>query len=325
MRKLLVSASVLGFATMLAAPLAAFEPGRTECIAPAQPGGGFDLTCRIAAEALIETGQIQQPMQVTFMPGGIGAVAYNHMNTRRKADENVIVAFSGGSLLNLAQGKFGQFDESNARWVASAGADYGAVVVRADAPWQTLTELVDALKADPRAIIFGAGGTVGSQDWMKAAIVAKAAGLEPNAIRYVAFEGGGESYTNLLGGHIHVYTGDISEQKANLEAGQVRVLAVMADERLPEPFGEIPTAKEQGLDVEWAIIRGYYMGPEVSDDAYNWWVAAFKAMYEKPEYAKILEEKGLFEFSLAGAEFDAYVKEQVESYRSLAREAGLLQ
>ena len=226
-----------------AGPLQAFEPSRPECIAPAQPGGGFDLTCRIAAEALIEGGHITRPMQVSFMPGGIGAIAYNAMNTTRAEDENAIVAFSGGSLLNLALGKFGKFDQDDARWVGSVGTDYGAVVVRADAPWASLAELSEAIKKDPKKIVIGAGGTVGSQDWMKAALLVKSVGVDPRQMRYVAFEGGGESSTNLLGGHIQVYTGDISEQQANLEAGLVRVLAVMAPERLPAPFDQIKTAK----------------------------------------------------------------------------------
>ena len=307
------------------APALAFEPGSPECIAPAKPGGGFDLTCRIAAEGLKASGQLDQPMRVTFMPGGIGAVAYNHMNTTRNDDGDAIVAFSGGSLLNLAQNKFGQFGVDDARWLASAGTDYGAIVVKADAPWKDLKELIAAMKADLPSIVVGAGGTIGSQDWMKAALLAEAAGADPKAMRYVAFEGGGESITNLLGGHIQVYTGDISEQGPHIEAGEVRVLAVLAPERLPAPYDQIPTAVEQGADVNWEIIRGYYMGPKVSDEAYDWWVDHFNAMYKSPEYQKVREDKGLFELNLSGDELTAYVKERVTFYKDLAQKAGLTQ
>jgi putative tricarboxylic transport membrane protein len=278
----------------------------------------------MAAQALLETGQIEQPMSVTFMPGGIGAVAYNAMNTTRAEDSDAIVAFSGGSLLNLAQGKFGQFDVDDARWIAAAGVDYGAIIVRPDAKWQTLQELTADLKNDLGSIVIGAGGTIGSQDWMKAAILVQAAGADPKAMRYVAFEGGGESFTALLGGHIQVYTGDVAEQVANIEAGQVRILAVLAPERLPAPFDQIPTAKEQGVDIEWEISRGYYMGPKVSDEAYNWWVQAFQAIYGTKEFAKIRADKGLFEFNLAGEQLDKYVHERVQYYRTLAKDMGLV-
>ena len=94
---------------------------KTECIAPAKPGGGFDLTCKLAQSALMEGKFIADPMRITYMPGGIGAVAYNAIVAQRPAEANTIVAFSGGSLLNLAQGKFGRYNENDVRWLAARG------------------------------------------------------------------------------------------------------------------------------------------------------------------------------------------------------------
>jgi len=310
----LVGAS--GFAAMA-------DIARPECIAPANPGGGFDLTCRVAQTGLAE--QIAEPVQVTFMPGGIGAVAYNLFNTTRTDDGNAIVAFSSGSLLNIATGKFGQWTENDVRWLASAGTDYGAVVVRADSPFQTLGEVMEAAKADPAGIVFGAGGSVGSQDWMKAAILLKAAGADPRAMRYVAFDGGGESIAALLGGSIQVYTGDVAEMAAHLGAGTMRILAVMAPERLGAPYDAFPTAKEQGYDAVWPIVRGYYMGKNVPDADYDAWVAAFNAAYATEGFARNQAEKGLLPYNLAGPEFAAQMKAGVESMRTIAREAGLIQ
>ena len=201
-----------------------------ECIAPAKPGGGYDLTCRLAANGLLETGLIEDPMLVTYMPGGIGAVAYNHVNGVRTDDPNLIVAASTGAAVNLALGKFGQYDASEVRWVGALGVDYGAIVVKADAPWQTLDELMTALQEDPTQVAFGAGGSVGSQDWMKAALTAKAADVDPRSLRYVAFEGGGEALAALLGNHIQVFSGDLSELKSQLESGDIRVLAALSEE-----------------------------------------------------------------------------------------------
>ncbi|MCQ6497991.1 hypothetical protein, partial [Vibrio parahaemolyticus] len=89
-----------------------------------------------------------KPMRVTYMPGGVGAVAYNTVVAQRPADGDTIVAFSSGSLLNLAQGKFGRFDEKAVRWLAAVGASYGAIAVKADSPYKTLGDLVEALKKD---------------------------------------------------------------------------------------------------------------------------------------------------------------------------------
>ena len=308
-----------------AAALASAAPlEKTECIAPAKPGGGFDLTCKLAQTALLDGKYIADPMRVTYMPGGIGAVAYNTVIAQRPDDPNIIVAFSGGSLLNIAQGKFGRYNENDVRWLAAIGADYGAIIVADSSPYKSLQDVIAAVKADPTKVVFGAGGTVGSQDWMKAALTAKAAGLDPKKMRFVAFEGGGEASTALQGGHVQVYSGDASEAVNQMKAGaKIRVLAVMADKRLKGELADVPTAKEQGADIEWPIIRGFYMGPKVSDADFNTWVDVFKKMMVTPAFEKLRAERGLFPFDLTGAEADKYIKERVVYYRKLAGDFGL--
>ena len=314
-------------ALLLACAAAAAIAGpldKTECIAPAKPGGGFDLTCKLAQSSLMEGKYIADPMRITYMPGGIGAVAYNAIVAQRPAEANTIVAFSGGSLLNLAQGKFGRYNEYDVRWLAAVGSDFGAVVVAENSPFKSMKELVAAVKADPTKVVFGAGGTVGSQDWMKAALTAKAAGLNPKSMRFVAFEGGGEAITALQGGHVQVYSGDASEAEEQIKAGaKIRVLAVMADKRLEGSLAAVPTAKEQGFDIEWPIIRGFYLGPKVSDADYKVWADTFAKMMATPAFAKLRAERGLFPFDKTGPELDAYVKQRVAYYRTLAADFGL--
>lgn len=297
---------------------------KTECIAPAKPGGGFDLTCKLVQSALVEGKYIADPMRVTYMPGGIGAVAYNTVVAQRPDSANTLIAFSGGSLLNLAQGKFGRYTENDVRWLAAIGTDYGAVVVAENSPFKSLKDVMAAMKADPTKVVLGAGGTVGSQDWMKAALTARAGGVNPKAMRYVAFEGGGEALTALQGGHIHVFTGDAAEAMQQIKAGaKVRLLAVMHDKRLAGDMAAIPTASEQGFDVQWPIIRGFYLGPKVSDADYKVWADTFSKMMATPAYNALRAERGLFPLAMTGAELDAYVKKQVAGYRKLADEFGL--
>jgi len=298
---------------------------KPECIAPAKPGGGFDLTCKLVQTALMDAKLIRDPMRVTYMPGGIGAVAYNAVIAQRPAEGNTIVAFSGGSLLNIAQGKFGRYTDSDVKWLAAVGADYGAIVVAKSSPYKTLKDLMAAVKKDPSKIVFGAGGTVGSQDWMKAALTARAAGIDFKAMRFVAFEGGGEATTALQGGHVQVYSGDASEAAEKLEAGApLRVLAVMADKRLPGRLADVPTAREQGFDIEWPIIRGFYMGPKVSDADFKAWTDAFNRVMATPQFEKLRAERGLFPFSMTGVELDVYVKRRVHEFARLAGDFGLV-
>jgi putative tricarboxylic transport membrane protein len=297
---------------------------KTECIAPAKPGGGFDLTCKLVQSALQDGKFIADPMRVTYMPGGIGAVAYNTVIAQKPDAANAIVAFSGGSLLNLAQGKFGRYTENDVRWLAAIGTDYGAVVVAENSPFKSLKDVMVAMKADPTKVVLGAGGTVGSQDWMKAALTARAGGVNPKTMRYVAFEGGGEALTALQGGHIHVFTGDAAEAQQQIKAGaKVRILAVMNDKRLSGDMANIPTATEQGFDVDWPIVRGFYVGPKVSDADYKVWADTFSKLMATPAYDKLRTERGLFPLAMTGAPLDAYVKKQVAGYRKLAEEFGL--
>lgn len=321
-RHALALLTLLGALPLQAAESAA-TPSRTECIAPAKPGGGFDLTCKLLQVSLQETGTIDKPMRVTYMPGGVGAVAYNAIVAQRPAEAGTVVAFSGGSLLNLSQGKFGRYGVDDVRWLAAVGTDYGMIAVRHDAPYKTLKDLVSAMARDPNSVVIGAGASIGSQDWMKTALLAKQAGVDPHKMRYVAFEGGGEPVTALLGNHVQAVSGDLSEMVPYIGGDKLRVLAVFSAERLPGKLATIPTAKEQGYDLVWPVIRGFYVGPKVSDGEYQWWKQTFDRLVKTDTFKAQRDLRGLFEFNLTGEALDSYVKEQVTQYREQAKAFGL--
>lgn len=299
-------------------------PSRPECIAPAKPGGGFDLTCKLAQAGLKDTGLLEDPMRVTYMPGGVGAVAYNKIVANDRANNDTIIAFSTGSILNLSQGKFGKFTEKDVKWLAAVGTDYGAIAVNADSPIKDLAGLVAELKSNPKAVSFAAGGSVGGQDWMQTAILAKAVGVNPSDMTYVAMEGGGEAITAVMGNHVTVVSAGIAEIMPQATAGKLRVLAVFADERLGGTMADIPTAVEQGYDVTWPVMRGYYMGPDVSPAAYDWWKASFDKLLADPKFAELREQQELLPFSMTGEELEAYVYKRTGELRELSAEYGLV-
>jgi putative tricarboxylic transport membrane protein len=299
--------------------------GRTaaECIAPANPGGGWDLTCRAAALLLREQGLIPHTLRVTNLPGAGGGIAYANVVARRHGDENVIVAASPATTLRLAQGQYGDFTHQDVRWLAALGADYGVVAVRAGAPWPSLDALLEAWRAAPGRFVVGGGSAVGGQDHMKMLVLARAAGIDPRRVRYVPFDGGGEALTTLLGGFIQVFSGDASEALGQIEARNVRVLAVFAAERVPGVLADIPTAREQGYDVEWVTWRGFYAAPGISDAAYQRWVDALRALEATPAWARVRERSALGPFYRGGAEFTRLVDDQVRTFRTLSAELGL--
>ena len=140
----------------------------------------------------------------------------------------------------------------------------------------------------------------------------------------MALEGGGEAVTAVLGNHIQVVSAGIAEMGPHIESGKVRVLAVFAKERLAGKLADIPTAKEQGYDVEWPVIRGYYMGPKVSDEAFNWWKGRFDKMLADPKFAELRSQRDLLPFAMTGSELEQYVLQQTEAMRTLSQEFDLI-
>lgn len=122
-----------------------------------------------------------------------------------------------------------------------------------------------------------------------------------------------------MGNHVQVVSGDLSEMVPYLSGDKIRVLAVFSENRLPGQLAGIPTAKEQGYDLVWPIIRGFYVGPKVSDADYQWWVETFKKLQQTDEFKKQRDLRGLFEFNMTGQQLDDYVKKQVTDYREQAK------
>ncbi|GJJ03761.1 C4-dicarboxylate ABC transporter substrate-binding protein [Duganella rhizosphaerae] len=307
---------------------AAAQAASLECIVPSKPGGAMDLTCKLAQKGLQGLSGAPKPppsdMHISYLPGGIGAVAWHSLVSQRRSEPNTLVAFSGGSLLNLAQGKFGKAKSSDVRWVAALGADYGMIAVRADSPYKTLGQLVAALKDHPEKVLIGVSGTIGSQDWLKMAMVVKTAGVDPKVLRFVALEGGGEAFAAMHANLVQAVSGDASEATLYAAGGNTRVLAILAEHRLPGVLANVPTAREQGIDVVWPIIRGVWMGPQVSDADYQHWVANFDRVLASPQFAQMRAASGLFPFGLTGDALAAYVKKAVDDYGRRAAELGLV-
>lgn len=308
----------------LAAAAAAAEPpapAPARCIVPAKPGGGFDVTCRLARLALGG----EPPLPVVYRPGGIGALVFNEAARGRLAPDE-LVAFSNGTLLNLAQGRFGRArGPDDVRWLAALAMDHGVVAVHRDAPWRDLRALLAALKADPSAVAFAAGGTIGSQDWMKAALLARAAGVGHKAMRVVAFEGGGDAVQALVGRHVQVLPGDAAEMAEQLQQGApLRLLAVLAPQRLPGALAAVPTAREQGVDLQWPILRGVYTSREAAPAFTEPLLRRLDDGAQQPGYARELARLGLQPVRLAGPALEREVAQQLQRYRADAAAFGLL-
>lgn len=309
---------------VLLAPLAAqaaWSPtGSVEFIAPANPGGGWDTICRTSVRALEKTKIMTLPAFVTNMPGGSGSVAIAHVVEKRKGDPNLIVAASNSLTFSMAI-KRTPYTYKDVTPLAQVASEFGGFVVRADSKFKTLADLVKTLKADPKSVTFAGGSAPGSLDHIKIALLGKAIGVVPTQMVYVPFQGGGEAMTALLGGHVDAAALDISEISGQLQAGEVRMLGIMSEKRL-KGFPDLPTLKEQGVDLVFPVWRGVYMAPGVPAEAVAYWSNAFQKMLASPEWAEETGKLGWEPVVRVGAEFVTYVNDEEARYEGLLKELG---
>ncbi len=318
-----ISIRTLGFSAFLIG--AAGAVSAAECIAPANPGGGWDFTCRQIGKILHEIGQESAPVQVTNMAGGGGGLAYSHVVNERNDDADLIVAASSATATRLAQNAYAGMTADQVRFGGAIGIDPGVIAVAADSPYMSLKDLVDAALADPGSVAFGGGSAVGGFDHLKPLMILKAAGLEDiTMIKYIGLDGGADAVTQTVGGFTQAMTGDISEIVGFLKAGEVRALAVLTEERVPG-FDDIPTAKEQGYDVVAGNWRGLYVPRGISDDQFHAWANKLQAVADSDAWAEAMAANGLAPFTMVGDDFQGYIDGLIADINQMSRDIGVIQ
>lgn len=320
-KALLTSAVVAVSATTLTTTTAS----AAECIAPANPGGGWDFTCRQIGKILFDIGAVDKPVQVTNMPGAGGGLAYGNVVNERSDDAELIVAASSATTTRLAQNAYAGMTADQVRFVGAIGADPGVIVVAADSPFQTLGDMVDAIKADPGSVAFAGGSAVGGFDHLKPLMVLKEGGFtDITKVKYIGVDGGADAITQTVGGFTQAMTGDMSEVVSFLANGDIRVLAVLTDARVPG-FDDIPTATEQGFPVIAVNWRGLYVPKGISDAKFDEWAGKLQQVADSDEWAEAMAANGLAPFTRVGGDFQSYVDGLVADIATMSKELGVTQ
>ena len=321
-RLLLVSLVLAGLgAPTGAAP--AFPDRPIEIIAPAGAGGGWDTLSRMTARALAEEKLVTQPITVTNMPGGSGAVAIANVVTRRKGDPYTLIAFSPALSLTIVN-RNTPYAYKDVSLITSLSTDYGILAVRKDSTINNLRTLMQVLKADPNAGVVAGGSAPGSLDHIVFAKAARAAGVDPLKVRYIPYQGGGEALASLLGGSASVLSTGASEVLGQMEAGTIRVIAVFSEQRLGGALRNVPTAIEQGYNVTFPIWRGFYGAPGMPDSAVKFWEDTLVKMSKSNAWAKVLRDTQWFPFVVSGDRFRKFIDDDTKSFETLLRELGFV-
>lgn len=299
-----------------------YPKGNFDMVAPAGAGGGWDLTIRTVAQTLGDTGLVSVSMPVRNAPGAGGAV---HLGTlqAKKGDAKTITVYSPPIIFFNLNGtsKYGFRDTTP---LARLIADYAAFVVKADSPYNSIQDVMDALKKDPKSVKIGGTSSVGSMDHVQFLIVAKAAGVKNlNKIDYVAFDDDGA--TQVLGGHIDLFSTSLADVMGLVQSGDLKCLAQTSDHRIGEGIQhEIPTCIEEGIDVTFANWRGIFGAPEMPKYAVKYWREKLAEMSKTDEWKAYEKKYGWDDAYLDAPEFTTFLEETENSYKSILGDIGML-
>jgi putative tricarboxylic transport membrane protein len=292
-------------------------------IAPATPGGGWDLTARSLAKTLQDEKLVPTPISVTNMTGGSGIVALAHIANNRRADPYTLAVFSPSLLYQIAL-KRTPLGVKDFTPIAALTADYGVLIVRRDSPYTDLRSILQAYSRNPSGVAIGGGSAPGGQDHIGGALMLKAAGQDATKMKFVAFQSGGDAMLALLGGHVDALFVTISQVVSQFEAGQIRPLAIFAEQRLSSPFRDVPVGREQGASLIYPVWRGMYMPPGVSAESVQYWDGIFRKLRATKAWHLVLDEYKWFDTYMSPDRFAPFVAKEVQDYETVLKELGFL-
>ncbi|MFN4164499.1 MAG: Bug family tripartite tricarboxylate transporter substrate binding protein [Ferrovibrio sp.] len=285
---------------------------------PANPGGGWDQTARSMEQALKQANLIKGA-QVTNVGGAGGAVGLPQFVNQWKGQGNALMVAGmvmvGALIANKSPVKLSQVTP-----IARLTGEFQVVVVPAASPIKSMADLVAAFKADPAKVSW-AGGSAGGSDHILAGMIAKAAGADPKKVSYVAYSGGGPALAALLGNQVTCGISGFGEFGEQVKAGKLRALAISADKR--QPGIDIPTIKEQGLDVELFNWRGVFAPPGVKDADRAAMIDLMTKMNASPAWAEQLKARDWTGIFLAGDAYAKYIEQENTRIEAILKEIGL--
>ncbi|HLM41337.1 MAG TPA: tripartite tricarboxylate transporter substrate-binding protein [Microvirga sp.] len=312
-RGALAAAAVLGLATSAMAQM------ELKIMAPAAPGGGWDQTARSMQQALSQSG-IAKSAQVTNVPGAGGSIGIAQLVNNSKGDGNQLMVMGyvmvGALLTNKSPITLDQTTP-----IARLTTEYEAIVVPANSPIKDAKDLAAAIKADPSKVTW-AGGSAGGVDHIAAALFAKAAGADPTKINYIPFSGGGEALAAILGGKVTAGISGYGEFESQVKAGKLRLIGLTSPTKTPNV--DVPSIKEQGVDLEIANWRAVVAPPGISADQKKALTDAMDRLAKSKEWQDILKQKGWEDAYVSGDAFAKILAEEQGRTKEVLTAVGLV-
>ncbi len=310
--------TLLGAALVAALAVPAFAADYT-IMAPAKPGGGWDATARAMQEVMQAEG-ISTSVQVQNVPGAGGTVGLAQFASTASGDASQLIV-GGYVMVGAILTNASPVSLTDVTPIARLTGEAVGIAVSASSPIQNINELVELMKADPGAVSWG-GGSAGGVDHITVGLLAKAAGVDPTKINYVAFSGGGEALAAILGNQVTVGISGVSEFLPQVEAGTMRMLAVSTAEKWVGT--DAPTLMESGYDVNVQNWRMIAAAPGLSAEQKAAVTADIDKLANSAGWKSVLETQGWANTYLSGADFDAQLATEIAATTTVLKDIGLV-
>lgn len=319
----LVAATLLSHANF---SWAAWQPTKTvEFIVPAGTGGGADQMARLIQGIVTKNNLMKASLIVVNKGGGAGAEGFLEVKNSKADPHKIIITLSNMFTTPLATGV--PFSWKDMTPVAMLALDQFVLWVNAEAPYKTPQDYFAAAKAAGGKLKMGGTGSK-QEDQIITALIEKAIGSK---FIYVPYKGGGEVAVQLVGKHIDSSVNNPIEAVAQWRGGKLRPLCVFDTKRMPykdkiadKSWGDIPTCKEGGLDVDYLMLRGIFMASGVSAEQTAFYVDLMQKVRATPEWKKFMEEGAFNQTFMTGSDYVRWVSNEEIRHRLLMQEAGFI-
>lgn len=293
--------------------------GTLTLLAPAAPGGGWDQTARVMQQVLRST-HLAPTAQVVNVPGAGGVIGLAQVVSSHRGNGRLLM-LTGLIMMGAIRTNDSPVTMEEVTPIARLLGEYDVLVVPADSPHRTLADFVAAWRKDPGALAI-AGGSAGGTDHMLTGLLARAVDVDVTAINYLPHSGGGEALASLLGSHVAAGMNGYAELIPFIEAGRLRPLAISSEDRVAGI--DIPTFKEQGVDVALANWRGLAAPPDISDEQRSALVALLDEMHASEAWKAALEQNNWIDLYMAGPDYEEFLKSEDARVVAVLQSIGLV-
>lgn len=261
---------------------------------------------------------IPVPVAVANKPGGGGSLSLSYLN-QQGADGRFIAVGSPSLLLSHIAGT-GSFSHEDFTSLARLFSEYIVIAVRTESPLKTGADLVRRLKADPASVSAAVATARGGMQHVAVGRIAKVVGADVRKMRIVVFNSGSESITQVLGGHIDIVATAVANAAPYVANNQLRIIGIAAPQRLTGPLAQVPTWKEQGVDVVASNWRSV-IGPRAMTAAQTaWWDQALQKLVQTAEWNDDIQKNYWVNNYLGSTDSKAFFASQYDELKDVLRD-----